>query len=331
MSPIAWIAVALSLLFPGAGHGLAGRWRRGLVWAAAAFVTTLLIVVSVWAMPVMMLVRLAGVIDAWRSVRGARGAYDTRWLATAPLVAGVITISAAQASVDAYKIPSSSMSPTLAIGDHIYVDKLSLRWRAPGRGDIVVFTHPCGPQSYIKRVIGVAGDTVELRCGTLYVGGAAVEHTVLGDTRYSEPDHDGRRFWREVVAVRERHGDHTYETYRSRQERPADPEPTHGDFPKRDAPRTPSCTSSDFYPPSQQQGAQRAQPTGTLVETKAASSAGACDMQQHFVVPAGSVFVLGDNRDNANDSRFWGVVPVENIIGRATSVFWPLSRFGAID
>lgn len=324
------MATLVSVIFPGAGHGLAGRWRRGLAWAAAGLVTTLLLVTTVWMLPVVMLVRLAGAVDAGRCLRSAQG-YDASLRAIAPLVVGVVTISLAQATIEAFKIPSSSMSPTLAIGDHVYIDKLTPRWKPIGRGEIVVHAYPCDrARMYIKRVVAIAGDTVELRCGALYVGGAAVKQERIGPTTYQDFDgYAGRAFAREAFAVRETLGDRVYETYRDRPEQPGVDAPSLRDFPARNRAALPSCSDTELFNERPAQGA--AQPQGRYVETKAESSATPCEPQLHFVVPTGGVFVLGDNRDNANDSRVWGVVPDGDIIGRAYGVYWPLSRFGAVE
>jgi signal peptidase I len=155
--------------------------------------------------------------------------------------------------VQAFKIPSGSMLPTLQIGDHLLVNKflygprLEIPFtqlsfgrlpglRAPERGDVVVFVYPKNPsQDFIKRVVGVAGETVELRNKQLYVNGQ----------RVSDP----------------------YATYRL----------------------------------------------------------GGISSSQHFgpeVVPAGSIFVMGDNRDESADSRSWGPVPLENVKGLAFIIYW---------
>src|SRR6185437_13709926 len=84
-------------------------------------------------------------------------------------------------------IPSSSMYPTLEIGDHIFVNKfiygVRIPWtttklfelRGPHPGEVIVFIYPCDPdRDYIKRVIATAGQTVEVRCNVVYVDGVAV-------------------------------------------------------------------------------------------------------------------------------------------------------------
>jgi signal peptidase I len=87
----------------------------------------------------------------------------------------------------------------------------------------------------------------------------------------------------------------------------------------------PSCVQGSFYDKPKSD-----QPAGTIVEGKPKASASACEPQLHFVVPAKSFFVMGDNRTNANDSRYWGVVPDSALIGRVIGVYKPWSRFGAI-
>src|SRR3982750_338780 len=88
--------------------------------------------------------------------------------------------------IEAFKIPSSSMYPTLEINDHIFVNKfiygVRIPWtmtklfelRGPKRGEVIVFIYPCDPdRDYIKRVIALAGDSVEVRCNVVYVNGKA--------------------------------------------------------------------------------------------------------------------------------------------------------------
>ncbi len=92
--------------------------------------------------------------------------------------------------VQAYSIPSGSMVPTLQVGDRIFVEKLSYKVRAPRRGEIVVFEHPKEPdKDLIKRVVAVAGDTVELKDGLVYVNGVAASRTPqVGDCDYWDQD-----------------------------------------------------------------------------------------------------------------------------------------------
>lgn len=139
--------------------------------------------------------------------------------------------------VEVYRVDGSSMQNTLHTEERVLVNKFLFRWqiRPPQHGDIIVFQYPRQPdRDFIKRVVAVAGDTVEMRQGKVYV--------------------NGKRF-PEVPTVR--------------------------------------MTDQDFPP---------------------------------RVVPDGSVWVLGDNRNNSEDSRYFGQVPLRNIRGLAFARIWPLSR-----
>jgi signal peptidase I len=194
---------------------------------------------------------------------------------------------------EAYYIPSGSMIPTLQVGDRIWVNKLVYGFRvplwgkkfvaqSPERGEVMVFVHPKTGEDLIKRVVAVAGDTVELRDGQVWVNDQAVASSrVEGDCRYTDYD-ESRQQWYEGTCDQysESLGGATFTTL-------------------RDPARPPS-----FMPPVK--------------------------------VPPGAIFVLGDNRDNSSDSRYWGFVPIERIKGRAMFVWWSAggpdgvrwSRFG---
>ncbi len=155
--------------------------------------------------------------------------------------------------VQAFKIPSGSMLPTLQIGDHLLVSKFvyGLRlpvigtklipWKEPARGDVVVFRFPEDRSiDYIKRVVGVAGDRVEVRNKQVWVNGKRVD----------------------------------------------DP---HAHY-----------TDSRVMP----------------------SSVGPRDNFGPVLVPDDHIFVMGDNRDNSYDGRFWGFVEKRDILGKAMVLYW---------
>ncbi|HEX4421526.1 MAG TPA: signal peptidase I, partial [Kofleriaceae bacterium] len=262
----------------------------------------------------------------------------------------------------AFKIPSSSMYPTLEINDHIFVNKLvyglhiplttrkAFDLAAPARGEVIVFMMPCQPdKDYIKRVIATAGQSVEVRCNVVYVDGVAIDSQLVrgAPCRYEDYDeYDPRTGWftRQCSEYVERANGHTYHTYHD-PDRPRRDElrATTGtlasgdsrDFPRLDGLRLPpSCsTQADGEP-----FAAPNQKPGRLVETQ--QGAGVCEPQLQYIVPAGHVFVMGDNRSNSNDSRYWGSVPTENIRGKAmfiwlsyrdwTAKFWTGIRYGRL-
>ena len=159
--------------------------------------------------------------------------------------AGVLAIGIRACVAEARFIPSESMLPTLEIDDRLIVEKISYRFRKPERGDVVVFspTDALKEQNYneafIKRVIGLPGDTVEVKNGNVLVNNKELTEKYILDA----PNYQ--------------------------------------------------------YGPIQ--------------------------------VPKGQYLVLGDNRNNSYDSHYWGFVPLDNVIGRATVRFWPPSRLGSLD
>jgi signal peptidase I len=258
------------------------------------------------------------------------------------IVAAILIALALRAVVlEAFKIPSSSMYPTLEINDHIFVNKFiyGLRIplttfklfevRKPRRGEVIVFIQPCEPErDYIKRVVATEGETVEVRCSVVYVNGTRVEPQVArsNDCTYRDLLRENSDQWitQTCSEYTEQVGDHEYRTYHDAN-RPLRDEQRAGegrlvkgdahDFPALDGVREPpSCgLDSDGQPKG-----TRNQLPGTIVTT---GSAGACERQMHYVVPPGHVFVMGDNRDNSNDSRVWGSVPIENIKGKALFIW----------
>jgi signal peptidase I len=141
--------------------------------------------------------------------------------------------------VEAFEIPSESMVPTFVIGDRVMVDKTAYLLRKPERFEIVVFTYPeDASRNLIKRIIGLPGETLEVRDRVVYINGAAL----------------------------------------------ADPHANHGgddnfQMPVRD----------NFGP---------------------------------VTIPQGHYFMMGDNRENSHDSRFWGFLDEKLMVGPAFVIYW---------
>ena len=154
--------------------------------------------------------------------------------------------------VQAFKIPSSSMEPTLQVGDHILVNKFIygikipltdaklFKFKKPQRGDIVVFIYPKDrSKDFIKRVIGTEGDKVEIIRNKIYIN----------DQLIDDPwGHYEISYWAKYLQSMERYGP--------------------------------------------------------------------------YLVPKDSIFVLGDNRDNSQDSRFWGFVNIDAVRGKAFIIYF---------
>ncbi len=150
---------------------------------------------------------------------------------SAGIIAFIIITFIGQVTV----VRGASMEPTLHDRERLIANKISYRFESPERNEIIIFKPPIGiKRNYIKRIIGIPGDKIEIVNGKIYVNAQVLK----------EP----------------------YVKYRSNENMP---------------------------------------PT---------------------IVPADSFFVLGDNRPNSSDSRYWGFVPRKNVVGKAWVVFWPLNK-----
>ena len=143
------------------------------------------------------------------------------------------------------RVDGPSMSDTLLNGDRLYVDVLDMRREGPSRFDVVILHYPNRKENFVKRVIGVPGDTIEVKEGTLIINGVEYEEPYL----------------------------------------------------------TPERTTSF---------------------SRAASN---------FTVTLGDdeYFVMGDNRDNSNDSRRIGVITRDKFVGKVLRIIWPISRWDAVE
>jgi signal peptidase I len=193
-----WLAAVLSLFAPGLGHLYTGRLVPGLVLfllsllfvplvvlAALVDRSTVVLVVLIAAGVALPGVYLYAVLGAYRSARRQREDYQPREYNRPSLYALFILVGSAYAVggawyvphvFEAFYIPTESMAPNILDGDHILVNKLAYQRRIPQRGDVIVFRVPRKPGlTWIKRVIGLPGDTVEVRANEVLVNGRKLE------------------------------------------------------------------------------------------------------------------------------------------------------------
>ncbi len=191
-----------------------------------------------------------------------------------------------------FKIPSSSMRPTLEVGDFILVNKFAYGIRLPiiekkiiptgdpQRGDVIVFRYPVNPsQDFIKRVIGLPGDQVDYQDKKLTVNGVPLPQAPDGTYSYLE----GLTYVT-LEERTERSGDRRYNIAVNPAAQPVYP------LNVRSFPGKENCVYND--------------------------RGFSCK------VPPGQYFMMGDNRDNSDDSRYWGFVPDDHIRGRAFFIWF---------
>lgn len=209
--------------------------------------------------------------------------------------------------VQPFYIPSGSMLPTLYIGDYLVVAKWPYGYSrysfpfgfpafngrvlagVPSRGDVVVFRHPTENADLVKRVIGIPGDTVEVRDGRLILNGSLVPRKPLSPAKIEVTANSPCRVIPPAAPVVAAIGNRSFCMFRAYLET---------------LPGGPSYTALDQV------------------------DHGPADDFPPVQVPAGHVFLMGDNRDDSLDSRFpgyeggIGMVPLDNLIGRPLVTFW---------
>jgi signal peptidase I len=207
-----------------------------------------------------------------------------------------------------FRIPSDSMMPTLLDGDFIIVNKYAYGLRlpvinrkiisvgSPQRGDVVVFRYPLDPSvNYIKRLVGLPGDHVQVRNDKITVNGEAVPFKILGP--YNDGCYVHFQLAEEVL------GAHKHQAMLC---------------------PVPLDVSAGPLP-----GCNRKEVRGYNCDTQSASMFAEPQVFSR-VVPPGEYLMMGDNRDNSEDGRVWGFVPEANLVGKATRIWfnWDPQRSG---
>lgn len=284
------MAIVFSLLAPGLGHLYAAGTTAASFAVAASAASVVLggwLALSpsgpafVWIGLLLCVLTLPGVaVHAGYMAQSGKPFAKGRWrrvVVYALYLAAFSTLAMKAAwwvrseVAEPFRAPSAAMVPTLQVGDHFFADKRAYLDREPQRGDVVVFwigrdgtqmvpadSQPGLPlERFVKRVVGVPGDRIEIGIDTLRLNGLNVSVSPAGTT---DAAGESLELFTELLGRRS-------------------------------------------YTVARDRSLARSLPT-------------------EFVVPPGRYFMLGDNRDHSNDSRFWGTVARASIIGRVTHLYF---------
>jgi signal peptidase I len=291
-----YLAALLSLLCPGLGQLYNTQLRRALTFGALVATANAVTLVLLARMAVSVHIMIAiipvvtflvaavlyGIVDAIIGARRLKQVelrrFNRAWVYIAVAVAWIVLneLSTNAVATASYNIPSGSNIPTLLVGDYLMAEKGYYSRNEPRRGEIAIFKLPSAPKiDYVKRIVGLPGDTIQMIGGRLYINGAPAARERVEDETVAR----GATTLRIPHYIETLPGGHRY---RIREERGDD---------------------------------------------------GALDNTPPYLVPADHYFVLGDNRDNSQDSRVLsevGFIPRGNFRDRPTYIYWSrdLSRMG---
>ncbi len=256
-----WIAGIFAFFTIGLGHLYSGDIKKGVFLYLGQGVLSIIAVFIIITIPkpsflilglsILLIYSLYNIVDAMITARRNSASYQLKRYNKLPVYILVFALSnllinplfgslVKKHIVASYKLPTGSMIPTILPGDQILANKYIYKFSKPITGDVVVFTTPHKKAIYIKRIIGVGGDEIEIKDKKLFV------NNILQ---------------KEIYVI---HGDKRVYTA--------------------------NLSPRDNFGP--------------------------------YAIPENSVFLLGDNRDNSEDSRFWGTVDIKNVHGKVQNLYW---------
>jgi len=264
-----WLAALLSILAPGLGQVYNGQIRKGAyfyfgLYAASSTAAIWLILehpsslVFLLLLAVFALLVLGIIGDAIRTARKIGDRFVPKSYNRIPVYLVIIIVSSLVSTavgeatkaylIQAYRISSASMEPTLLVGDYIFIRK---HFAEIHRGDIVVYEFPEDPsRDFIQRVVGLPGETIEIQKKMVFINGQPLEESYVSFSDVEDLDA------------------------------------------RLSAGTTPA----------------------NIIRTR--------DNMPQILVPAGKLFVMGDNRDRSYDSRFWGFVDRSEVKGMAYTIYF---------